>query len=168
MRICYSSVSPLQEAVAIGFEKVDEVGFWEQSKQEMKSKMTSFCKVFDELGLFYSEPEGGYFVLVNLNKVKLPEGYEFRCFRVSIMQILHTLLVVVIIVPVLDCVKKSHQGVDIMVGGKGFIVHDDRGYVCLRDDEDREAWKSHFYKHCWLSLQCVSPLLDLGDFAKAS
>ena len=76
-RICYSSVSPLQEAAAVGFEKAGEVGFWEQSKREMKSKMTRFCEVFDELGLPYSEPEGGYFVLANLSKVKLPEGYDF-------------------------------------------------------------------------------------------
>ena len=76
-RICYSSVSPLQEAAAIGFERADEEGFWEQSKREMKSKMTRFCKVFDELGLPYSEPEGGYFVLANFSKVKLPEGYHF-------------------------------------------------------------------------------------------
>lgn len=25
----------------------------------------------------YTDPEGGYFVLVNLSKVKLPEGYRF-------------------------------------------------------------------------------------------
>ena len=76
-RICYSSVSPLQEAAAVGFEKADDLGFWEQSKRDMKSKMTRFCEVFDELGLPYSEPEGGYFVLANLNRVKLPEGYDF-------------------------------------------------------------------------------------------
>ncbi|KAJ3552385.1 hypothetical protein NPX13_g11128 [Xylaria arbuscula] len=39
-RICYSSVSPLQEACAV-------------------------------------DPEGGYFVMVNMAKVKLPEGYPF-------------------------------------------------------------------------------------------
>ena len=76
-RICYSSVSPLQEAAAVGFERADEVGFWQQSKLEMKSKMTRFCEVFDELGLPYSEPEGGYFVLANLSKVKLPKDYVF-------------------------------------------------------------------------------------------
>ena len=76
-RICYSSVSPLQEAAAIGFEKADEEGFWEQSKREMKSKVTRFCEVFDELGLPYSDPEGGYFVLANFGKVKLPDDYHF-------------------------------------------------------------------------------------------
>ena len=76
-RICYSSVSPLQEAAAVGFENADKENFWEDSKKEMKSKMTRFCAIFDELGLPYSEPEGGYFVLANLGKVKLPANYAF-------------------------------------------------------------------------------------------
>jgi kynurenine aminotransferase len=50
-RICYSSVSPLQEATAIGFEEADKHDFWEQSKREMRSKMTKFNTVWDELGL---------------------------------------------------------------------------------------------------------------------
>ena len=50
-RICYSSVSPLQEAVAIGFEEADKHGFWDESKKEMEGKVKRFCEVFDELGL---------------------------------------------------------------------------------------------------------------------
>ena len=50
-RICYSSVSPLQEAVAVGFEQADKMGFWDESKKDMKGKMDRFNQVFDELGL---------------------------------------------------------------------------------------------------------------------
>ena len=50
-RICYSSPSPLQEAMAIGFERADEMGFWEQSRNEMRRKMDRFCEVWDELGI---------------------------------------------------------------------------------------------------------------------
>ncbi|KAG6091682.1 hypothetical protein E4U30_006418 [Claviceps sp. LM220 group G6] len=76
-RICYSSVSPLQEACAVGFEQASAQGFWESSIRDMKSKMDRFNQIWNELGLPYSEPEGGYFVLVNMNKVKLPEDYPF-------------------------------------------------------------------------------------------
>jgi kynurenine aminotransferase len=76
-RICYSSVSPLQEACAIGFEQADGNGFWEETKKEMKDKMVRFNAIWDELGLPYSDPEGGYFVLVNMKKVKMPENYPF-------------------------------------------------------------------------------------------
>ncbi|KIW01151.1 uncharacterized protein PV09_07437 [Verruconis gallopava] len=76
-RICYSSVSPLQEATAIGFEEADKHNFWEESIKEMKGKMDRFNKIWDELGLPYSEPEGGYFVCVNMAKVKMPSDYVF-------------------------------------------------------------------------------------------
>lgn len=50
-RICFSSVSPLQEAVAIGLEAAEKEGFWEQSKKDMQNKMSLFNEVWDELGL---------------------------------------------------------------------------------------------------------------------
>jgi kynurenine aminotransferase len=50
-RICYSSVSPLQEATAIGLEEADKHNFWETSKKEMKGKVDKFNKIWDELGL---------------------------------------------------------------------------------------------------------------------
>ena len=76
-RICFSSVSPLQEAAAVGFEDAEKEGFWESSKREMLAKMNRFCTVFDELGLPYSKPQGGYFVLANLGKINLPKDYAF-------------------------------------------------------------------------------------------
>ncbi|KKK20072.1 putative kynurenine aminotransferase [Aspergillus rambellii] len=76
-RICYSSVSPLQEAAAVAFEQADKEGFWDQSRTEMKNKMERFCEVFDELNIPYSDPEGGYFVLVNMASVQLPGNYPF-------------------------------------------------------------------------------------------
>lgn len=76
-RICYSSVSPLQEATAVAFEEADKYNFWDESKKEMEGKMKKFNTVWDELGLPYSIPEGGYFVLVNMSKVKLPDNYDF-------------------------------------------------------------------------------------------
>ncbi|KAF7547924.1 hypothetical protein G7Z17_g7381 [Cylindrodendrum hubeiense] len=76
-RICYSSVSPLQEASAVGFEEADKYGFWDEAIKEMRGKVDRLNEVFDELNLPYSDPEGGYFVLVNMAKVKLPEDYPF-------------------------------------------------------------------------------------------
>ncbi|KAL8377878.1 hypothetical protein RB595_008523 [Gaeumannomyces hyphopodioides] len=76
-RICYSSVSPLQEACAVGFEKAEAEGFWDECVRDMKGRMDRFNEVWRELGVPYSEPEGGYFVMVNLHKVRLPDGYPF-------------------------------------------------------------------------------------------
>jgi kynurenine aminotransferase len=55
-RICYSSVSPLQEATAIGFEEAEKNNFWEESKRDMQGKMEKFNKIWDELGLPVSGP----------------------------------------------------------------------------------------------------------------
>ncbi|KAG8414079.1 arylformamidase [Metarhizium acridum] len=76
-RICYSSVSPLQEACAVGFEQAESEGFWDKTITDMKSKMDRFNEIWAELDLPYSEPEGGYFVLVNMKKVKVPADYPF-------------------------------------------------------------------------------------------
>ena len=82
-RICYATPSPLQEAMAIGFERADEMGFWDQTRTEMRAKMDRFCAVFDELGIPYSDPEGGYFLLVNTAKIHLPEDYPLPPHVVS-------------------------------------------------------------------------------------
>ena len=74
-RICYSTPSPLQEAMAIAFERADELKFWDTTRRDMRAKMDRFCAVFDELGLPYSNPDGGYFVVVNTAKIKVPDGY---------------------------------------------------------------------------------------------
>jgi kynurenine aminotransferase len=76
-RICYSSVSPLQEAAAVAFEQADSHGFWDQSRTEMKKKMEKFCEVFDELNIPFSDPQGGYFVLANMATVHFPQDYPF-------------------------------------------------------------------------------------------
>lgn len=76
-RICFSSVSPLQEACAVGFERAEAEGFWDETVREMKAKMDRFNQIWEELDMPYSEPEGGYFVLVNMAKVKLPADYPF-------------------------------------------------------------------------------------------
>ena len=74
-RVCYSSVSPLQEAAAVGFEQAQAHNFWDRSKAEMKQKMSRFNAIWPELGLPFSDPDGGYFVLVNMTDVHLPPDY---------------------------------------------------------------------------------------------
>ncbi|KAH6613460.1 pyridoxal phosphate-dependent transferase [Chaetomium tenue] len=76
-RICYSSVSPLQEACAIGFEQADTHSFWPTSIASLRHKLTLFNSIWHELGIPYSEPEGGYFVMVNLSGVEIPADYPF-------------------------------------------------------------------------------------------
>jgi len=55
-RICLTTVSPLQEAIAIGFEEAEHHDFWEQGRQKMLRRVTRFNAIWDELGLPVSSP----------------------------------------------------------------------------------------------------------------
>lgn len=76
-RICFSTPAPLQQAVSQGFEQAEKTNYFETTRKEYEHKYKIFTKVFDDLGLPYTVAEGGYFVLVNLLKVKIPADYEF-------------------------------------------------------------------------------------------
>lgn len=76
-RICFSSPSPLQEAVANSINDALKINYFEQMRQEYTRKYEIFTKVFDELGLPYTVPEGTYFILVDFSKVKIPEDYPY-------------------------------------------------------------------------------------------
>ncbi|QLL33879.1 hypothetical protein HG536_0F02040 [Torulaspora globosa] len=76
-RICFSSPSPLQEAVANSINDALEINYFEQMRQEYTRKYEIFTSVFDELGLPYTVPEGTYFILVDFSKVKIPEDYPY-------------------------------------------------------------------------------------------
>ncbi|ODQ68597.1 PLP-dependent transferase [Nadsonia fulvescens var. elongata DSM 6958] len=76
-RICFTANSPLQEACAEAIELAAHNDYYETQIKSFKNKFEILNSVWDELGLPYSIPEGGYFVLVHFGKVKIPEDYEF-------------------------------------------------------------------------------------------
>ncbi|ODV97051.1 hypothetical protein PACTADRAFT_48822 [Pachysolen tannophilus NRRL Y-2460] len=76
-RICFSTPSPLQEAVASALEQSLTNGYYEKTRQEYIHKYEIFNKVWDDLGLPYTIAEGGYFLLVNFGKVKVPQDYKY-------------------------------------------------------------------------------------------
>ncbi|UPL02628.1 hypothetical protein LCI18_013562 [Fusarium solani-melongenae] len=70
-------VTPLQEAAAISYEEADTHGFWEASVTLTSNKLKRFNEIWIELGLQYCEPQGGYFVLADLSRVRFPPEYTF-------------------------------------------------------------------------------------------
>lgn len=77
VRICFCSPSPLQQAVSDGLLLAANNSYFEDTRQHYKLKYLRFCKVFDQLGLPYTVSQGGYFLLVNFSKVKVPAKYDF-------------------------------------------------------------------------------------------
>ncbi|CAN6613863.1 probable kynurenine--oxoglutarate transaminase Bna3p [Trichomonascus vanleenenianus] len=76
-RITFTANSPLQEATADALTMAETNDFYMSHVNSFEHKFKLFNAIWDELGLPYTIPQGGYFVLVNFAKVKIPEGFEF-------------------------------------------------------------------------------------------
>ncbi|KAK7049629.1 arylformamidase [Paramarasmius palmivorus] len=76
-RIVFASNSPLQEAAAAGLEQVVERNFFQIQRDEYLERRKVLTDAFDELGLAYTHPEGGYFILLDISRVSFPDDYPF-------------------------------------------------------------------------------------------
>ncbi|CAG8628641.1 6071_t:CDS:2 [Ambispora leptoticha] len=76
-RIVFCTNSPLQEAAAIGFEKADEHNFFDNQIAIYERRREKLIQPFADLGLPYTIPQGSYFLLVNISKIRVPENYQF-------------------------------------------------------------------------------------------
>lgn len=76
-RITFAVNTPLSHATANALIQAQTNGYYEGQVESFKHKYKIFTSVFDEIGLPYTIAEGGYFLLVNFAKVKLPENYDF-------------------------------------------------------------------------------------------
>lgn len=76
-RICFSTPAPLQQAVANGFINAAKNDYFAKTRDDYAKKYQIFTKVFDELGLPYTSAQGGYFLLVNFAKLKIPDDYQY-------------------------------------------------------------------------------------------
>jgi len=63
-RIVFCTNSPLQEAAACGLEQAKERKFFETQRDEYLQRRAVLTDAFDKLGLTYTLPEGGYFILL--------------------------------------------------------------------------------------------------------
>ncbi|KAA1120076.1 hypothetical protein PGT21_037123 [Puccinia graminis f. sp. tritici] len=75
-RITFCSVSPLQEALATGFEIAGKENFFETQRAQYLERRDLLLRFLDQLGLPYTVPDGSYFVLVETTKIKIPEEFE--------------------------------------------------------------------------------------------
>lgn len=63
-RIVFCSNSPLQEAAAAGLERAKAHDFFATQTKEYAERRDVLVKVFDDLGMKYTLPQGSYFVLL--------------------------------------------------------------------------------------------------------
>lgn len=75
-RTTFCTVSPLQEALATGFQSAKDVNFFPTQIQEYQARRDLLLGYLDQLGLPYTKPDGSYFVLVESSKIKIPKEFE--------------------------------------------------------------------------------------------
>ena len=67
--------SPLQEATAVGFEQAEEHNFFARQVEAYKERRAVLCAALDAVGLPYTFPEGGYFILVQNDRIQIPDDF---------------------------------------------------------------------------------------------
>lgn len=60
----YCTNTPMQEAAALSFERAAAHDFFAVQLQEYAEKRAVLTGAFERVGITYTVPEGGYFVLV--------------------------------------------------------------------------------------------------------
>ena len=63
----FCGISPLQEAVAVGFEDAHEHDYFGAMKRDFQRKRDALVKILEAAGLLCCVPQGGYFVMAATN-----------------------------------------------------------------------------------------------------
>lgn len=67
----------MQEGAAAGLEKADENKYFEKQIAEYQERRDVLSSYLDQLGLPVCVPQGAYFTLMDVSRVKLPEENEY-------------------------------------------------------------------------------------------
>ncbi|AQZ17785.1 BNA3 (YJL060W) [Zygosaccharomyces parabailii] len=132
-RICFSSPSPIQEAVANSINDALKSDYFESMRKDYIRKFDIFTSAFKELGLPYTVPEGTYFILADFSKINIPEDYPWpseilnkgKDFRISHWLINE--LGIVAIPPTEFYIKEHEKSAENMLR---FAVCKDDEYLC--------------------------------------
>ena len=73
-RIVFCTNAPLQQAIADGFNEVATNGFFEKQRQDYLRQRQYLVDTFTDIGLPVTVPDGSYFILVNIDKLKVPDA----------------------------------------------------------------------------------------------
>lgn len=65
----------MQEGVAHALEVAKTNGFFDQQRREYEERRDVLCSYLDQIGVPYSLPQGSYFILVNISKLRIPKDF---------------------------------------------------------------------------------------------
>ncbi|PWN46256.1 PLP-dependent transferase [Ceraceosorus guamensis] len=76
-RIVFTCNSAASEAAAAGLEYAIQSDFFDQQSKEYEARRTKLTNMLDKLGLPYTLPHGAYFIMADMSRLQIPEGFEF-------------------------------------------------------------------------------------------
>ncbi|KAI0669107.1 PLP-dependent transferase [Trametes maxima] len=76
-RIVFCANTPMQESAAAALEHARERRFFETQLDEYAERRGVLVDAFERLGMEYAWPEGSYFALLNISRVRWPDDYKF-------------------------------------------------------------------------------------------
>ena len=75
----FCGISPLQEAVAAGFEDASSHDYFSTMKREFQRKRDALVKILEGAGLVCCLPQGGYFVMANTHGLRPSDQAALSC-----------------------------------------------------------------------------------------
>lgn len=70
-RTVFTTPTPLQDAVALGFEQGHKNGYFAQMRHDYQRRRDKAVAIFKELGLPVAIPHGSYFFMVDTKKIRV-------------------------------------------------------------------------------------------------
>ncbi|OMH84751.1 putative aminotransferase [Zancudomyces culisetae] len=91
VQVVFTSPTPLMEAAGLALEYAETSTFYEDQRKKYVSCRKKLMDILDSVGLPYIIPQGSYFLLLNVGKVKIPDDFEIpqffrdngRCFMLA-------------------------------------------------------------------------------------
>lgn len=70
-RTVFTTPTPLQDAVAAGFEHCQNADYFEETREDYQRRRDRAVKIFKDLGLPVAIPKGSYFFMVDTSRIKV-------------------------------------------------------------------------------------------------
>ncbi|CAG8503493.1 10063_t:CDS:10 [Dentiscutata erythropus] len=76
-RIVFCVNSPFQDAIATSLEKAEQLKYYETNRKQYEKRREKLMKALSNVELPYTIPQGSFFILVNISKIRIPSDYQY-------------------------------------------------------------------------------------------
>jgi N-succinyldiaminopimelate aminotransferase len=81
--VTFCSAAPLQDAVALGFERADEMDYYEQFVEEYRARLEKLMVALEGAGLKPIRPQGTFFIMSDISGLPFRDDMEFARYMTT-------------------------------------------------------------------------------------